>query len=118
MVSTLALCFAVALLIVGARAAPTDESSAPTQRPGGFGAILEEMERPCFQEAQMTAEEITTMKDILTRPRDDVVSQNGTRQLGSLEQIDLYAPTPEIAQGIRSKWDAFFLCLSHQVSNL
>ncbi|KAL1418572.1 hypothetical protein MTO96_005607 [Rhipicephalus appendiculatus] len=91
MVSTLALCSAVAFLVVGARAAPTDESSTPAQRPGGFGEILEEMERPCFQEAQMTAEEITT---------------------------DRYAPTPEIAQGIRSKWDAFFLCLSHQVANL
>ncbi|KAL1418573.1 hypothetical protein MTO96_005608 [Rhipicephalus appendiculatus] len=99
MVSTLALCSAVALLVVGARAAPTDESSTPAQRPGVFEEILEEM-------------------GLQGRPIYEVGSQNVTRQLDLLEKVDRYAPTPEIAQSIRSKWVPFFVCISHRVGNL
>uniref|UniRef100_A0A224YHK6 Uncharacterized protein n=1 Tax=Rhipicephalus zambeziensis TaxID=60191 RepID=A0A224YHK6_9ACAR len=118
MVNTLALCSAVAFLVVGACAAPTDESSAPAQGPGGIARLFEQMEQRCFQEAELTPEEITTVVDVRRRATDEVGSQNVNRQLDFLDYIDRYASTPEIAQGIRSKWNAFTVCVGREAAKL
>ncbi|KAL3254971.1 hypothetical protein MRX96_046708 [Rhipicephalus microplus] len=108
MVNTLALCSAVAFLVIGACAAPTDDSSAPAQALGGVARLFEQMEQQCFQEAQFTPEEIRTVVDVRKRATDEVGSQN----------VDRHASTPEIAQGIRSKWNAFMVCVGREAAKL
>ncbi|KAL1418571.1 hypothetical protein MTO96_005606 [Rhipicephalus appendiculatus] len=74
------------------------------------------MEQRCFQEAELTPEEITTTS--ADEPTDEVGSQNVNRQLDFLDYIDRYASTPEIAQGIRSKWNAFTVCVGREAAKL
>lgn len=118
MVNTLALCSAVAFLVIGACAAPADDSSAPAQALGGVARLFEQMEQQCFQEAQFTPEEIRTVVDVRKRATDEVGSQNVNQQLDFLDYIDRHASTPEIAQGIRSKWNAFMVCVGREAAKL
>ncbi|XP_049520267.1 uncharacterized protein LOC119446643 isoform X2 [Dermacentor silvarum] len=109
MVSALALFSAVALLSGACSAAPTDEASAaPAQGPGGLARRFEQIEQACFQEAQFTAEETSTVVDVRKRATEEVGSHN----------VDRYAPTPEIARGIRSKWNAFTVCVGREAAKL
>ncbi|XP_037567061.1 uncharacterized protein LOC119446643 isoform X1 [Dermacentor silvarum] len=119
MVSALALFSAVALLSGACSAAPTDEASAaPAQGPGGLARRFEQIEQACFQEAQFTAEETSTVVDVRKRATEEVGSHNVNQQLDFLEYIDRYAPTPEIARGIRSKWNAFTVCVGREAAKL
>ncbi|XP_050024436.2 uncharacterized protein [Dermacentor andersoni] len=120
MVGAIALCSAVALL-VGACAAPCyveEESAPPAQGPGDIARRFEQIEQACFQEAQLTAEETSTVVDVRKRATEEVGSHNVNQQLDFLEYIDRYAPTPEVARGIRSKWNAFTVCVGREAAKL
>uniref|UniRef100_A0A023G9H2 Putative secreted salivary gland peptide ixodes scapularis secreted salivary gland peptide n=1 Tax=Amblyomma triste TaxID=251400 RepID=A0A023G9H2_AMBTT len=116
MVSVLSLCYTIALL-VGLSAA-TDEAGSSPHGPGDVARRFEQMEQTCFQEAQFTPEETRTVVSVRQRATQEVGSQNVNRQLDFLDYIDRYAPSTEIAQGIRSKWNAFNVCVGREAAKL
>uniref|UniRef100_A0A023FPX7 Putative secreted salivary gland peptide ixodes scapularis secreted salivary gland peptide n=1 Tax=Amblyomma cajennense TaxID=34607 RepID=A0A023FPX7_AMBCJ len=116
MVSVIALCSTVALL-VGLSVA-SDEAGSSPQGPGGVARRFEQMEQTCFQEAQLTAEEIQTVVSVRQRATQEVGSQNVNRRVDFLEYVDRYAPSTEISQGIRSKWNAFTVCVGREAAKL
>uniref|UniRef100_A0A6M2E3R1 Putative conserved secreted protein n=1 Tax=Amblyomma tuberculatum TaxID=48802 RepID=A0A6M2E3R1_9ACAR len=114
MVNVIALCSTFALL-VGLSVA-SDEAS--PQGPGDIARLFEQIEQTCFEEALLTPEEIRTVVSVRQRATQEVGSQNVNRQIDFLEYIDRYAPSTEIALGIRSKWNAFTVCVGREAAEL
>ncbi|KAK8780191.1 uncharacterized protein LOC144120664 [Amblyomma americanum] len=114
MVSVIALCSTVALL--AGLSVASDEAGSSLHGPGDVARRFEQMEQTCFQEAQLTAEEIQTVISVRQRATQEVGSQNVNEHIDFLEYIDRVAPSTEIAQGIRSKWNAFIVCVGREAA--
>ncbi|XP_075541192.1 uncharacterized protein LOC142575595 [Dermacentor variabilis] len=111
-----ALRCAVVLLAAGLVTA-TDEHSAGPQGPGDSGAILERLEQTCFANSQMTPEESATVLN-LQRQQAEEHGSRPHRPTDFLEYVDRHAPSTEIAQGIRSKFQAFTTCFALEMAKL
>ncbi|XP_050052734.1 uncharacterized protein [Dermacentor andersoni] len=109
-------CCSVVLLAAGLATA-TDEHSARPQRSGDPGAILEQLEQTCFANSQMTPEESATVLN-LQRQQAEEHGSRPHQPTDFLEYVDRHAPSTEIAQGIRSKFQAFTTCFAQETAKL
>ncbi|XP_077532742.1 uncharacterized protein LOC144145115 [Haemaphysalis longicornis] len=115
-VGVLSVCIAATLLF--ALSTATDEQA--SEPPLGIAVVFAGLEQTCFQEAGMTAEETTALLNTRLQATEAL---HGVRLPGStdrdfLTQVDRYAPTPVIAEGIKSKWLNFTVCIGRETAKL
>ncbi|XP_070389203.1 uncharacterized protein [Dermacentor albipictus] len=92
-------------------------SIAGPQRSRDLGAILERLEQTCLANSQMTAEESATVLN-LQRQQAEERGSRPYQPTDFLEYVDSHAPSTEIAQGIRSKFQAFTTCFAQETAKL
>lgn len=116
MVGVLNVCLAATLLFALSTATDEQASEHPL---GGIAAVFARLEQTCFQEAGMTAEEITALLDIRRQATEALHgARPGSTDRDFLTQVDHYAPTPVIAEGIKSKWLNFTVCIGREAAKL
>ncbi|XP_049520268.1 uncharacterized protein LOC125944150 isoform X1 [Dermacentor silvarum] len=111
MVGVLRLCPAVALLVV-AFAADSDLTGSTKD----FQTLAARLEEKCLKKVGMTPEEISTIEDVLKRLEERNDKSKKQQELEFLDYVDLYARTPETSKGIRSKWEAFMMCMADEAA--
>ncbi|XP_065305817.1 uncharacterized protein [Dermacentor albipictus] len=109
--------FCAVVLLVAGLATATDEHSAGPQRSVDQGAVLERLVQTCIANSQMTPEESATLLN-LQRQLTEEHGSRPHRPTNFLEYVDRHAPSPEIAQGIRSTIHAFAVCYAQETVKL
>ncbi|XP_077513634.1 uncharacterized protein LOC144124677 [Amblyomma americanum] len=106
----------VAAFVVSVSIVTSEDTPVP---PGlaGIGALFAQIEQTCFNEAQYTEQEITTIGDLRRQAAEEAGSGPHPR-VDFLEYVDSHETNRTIAQGIRSKFPAFTVCMARETAKV